>query len=246
MTTPDVLLLILAIAFLVFSFALVDKEKKAKGKNDVNGGNKENTELSEEDIKELKEQINKLLTEEVSNAVIDADDKMSKISNEKIIAVNEFSTQILEKIEQNNNEVVFLFNMLTQKEEDIKATYSKMETIRRENKEFLEKLSALMANKNKAKEQVQQKDLPVNALKQTINTDKNEGKVETSNLQVNNEDDAILFINDTTTSTEVLESNRNEEILRLNKNKKTILEISKQLNMGQGEVKLVIDLYAKK
>jgi hypothetical protein len=245
MTTPDVLLLILAIAFLVFSFALVDKEKITQVKKDVNEGNQENTELSEQDIKDLKEQIKKLLIEEVSNAVIDADDKMSKISNEKIMAVNEFSTQILEKIEQNNNEVIFLFNMLTQKEEDIKVTFSKMETIRRENKEFLEKLTALMANKNKAKEQAQKKDLPVNELKQKLNTEKNEGKVETYNLKETN-DDAILFIDDTTTSSEVIESNRNDEILKLYKNKKTILQISKQLNMGQGEVKLVIDLYAKK
>ncbi len=37
--------------------------------------------------------------------------------------------------------------------------------------------------------------------------------------------------------------NKNEEILRLHKAGRSILDISKALNLGQGEVKLVIDLY---
>ena len=37
--------------------------------------------------------------------------------------------------------------------------------------------------------------------------------------------------------------NRNDEIIALHKSGKSIMEISKLLGMGQGEVKLIIDLY---
>lgn len=246
MTTPEILLLILAIGLLVFSFVLVDKEKMSQVNHGVYEGGKPKPELSKEDIKELKEQINKLVAEELSNAVIDADDKMSKISNEKIMAVNEFSNQLLVKIEQNNSEVVFLYNTLTQKEEDIKVVFAKMETIRRENKEFLEKLATLMASKSKAKEPTEKKNVQANALVQKMNTDQGEVKSEEDQPSINKEGDAFLFINEDKDNTDHSESNRKEEILKLYKDNKTILEISKQLNLGQGEVKLVIDLFAKK
>ncbi|MBO4506866.1 MAG: hypothetical protein J5728_10610, partial [Lachnospiraceae bacterium] len=37
--------------------------------------------------------------------------------------------------------------------------------------------------------------------------------------------------------------NRNDEIIALHKSGKSVMEISKLLGMGQGEVKLIIDLY---
>ncbi|MFW5632516.1 MAG: DUF6115 domain-containing protein [Acetivibrio ethanolgignens] len=44
-------------------------------------------------------------------------------------------------------------------------------------------------------------------------------------------------------SVERVEGNQNEQILRLYEAGKSILEISRELGLGQGEVKLVIDLF---
>ena len=243
MTMPEVLLLIFAIVLLGFSFVLVDKEKKSKDRVYKDGMDK--PELSEEEIRVLKDRFKTMLEDEVSNAVIDADDKMSKISNEKIMAVSDFSNQLLEKIEQNNNEVVFLYNMMTQKEEDIKTTFTKMESIRRENKEFLEKLTNLMANKNRTKEQTVKKDNAANELVNKMSSEKSEVKNQTSNNDTV-DDDGIMFLDEEPMSAETSDYNSNDEILKLYNEKKSVLEISKILSLGQGEVKLVIDLYAKK
>lgn len=40
-----------------------------------------------------------------------------------------------------------------------------------------------------------------------------------------------------------MEGNQNEKILKLSEEGKSVLEISKELGLGQGEVKLVIDLF---
>ena len=45
--------------------------------------------------------------------------------------------------------------------------------------------------------------------------------------------------------TDIGRQDKNREIIELYKKKKSVLEISKLLGMGQGEVKLVIDLYGK-
>ena len=44
-------------------------------------------------------------------------------------------------------------------------------------------------------------------------------------------------------SVETVEGNQNEQILKLYEAGKSILEISRELGLGQGEVKLVIDLF---
>jgi hypothetical protein len=40
-------------------------------------------------------------------------------------------------------------------------------------------------------------------------------------------------------------SEKTNEVIALYKKKKSVMEISKLLNMGQGEVKLIIELYCK-
>ena len=43
--------------------------------------------------------------------------------------------------------------------------------------------------------------------------------------------------------TEINNTNHNDEIIELYKKGRSILEISKMLSIGQGEVKFVIDMY---
>jgi hypothetical protein len=65
--------------------------------------------------------MNELLSEISEETVVRTDDALSKLSNEKIMAVNDFSEQILEKIKKNHEEVVFLYSMLNDKERELKA-----------------------------------------------------------------------------------------------------------------------------
>ncbi len=43
------------------------------------------------------------------------EERMNRLCNDKIMAVDEFSQQILEKIDANHQEVVFMYNMLSEK-----------------------------------------------------------------------------------------------------------------------------------
>lgn len=56
------------------------------------------------------------------------EDKMSQMSNEKILGINEYSDQVLEKIEKNHEEVVFLYDMMNEKQEEIKELIHNVDT----------------------------------------------------------------------------------------------------------------------
>ena len=242
MSTTEILLLIVAIGLFILSFILVDqgaKKKEAEFK----------PELTVEEIDQLKVQMQALMEDAISNSVIEAVDKMSQISNEKIMAVNDFSIQLLEKIELNNKEVVFLYDMLCKKEEEIRVTFSKMDTIRRENKEFLEKLTSLMNNRQKAGQQALQRTNTQMQIKESIDkpSDKDLVHVVSSDVPMDASklsEDGIVFLDEAATKNK--EEKKRAEIIKLHKQKKSVRDISRKLGIGQGEVKLIIDLYSQK
>ncbi|HHT98131.1 MAG TPA: hypothetical protein GXZ90_09595, partial [Clostridiales bacterium] len=105
MTPLDISLIIIGIIIIYMSYKFFDKTPNLNQNIDHS--------LSKSD---LENKIKNIITEEIE----DAENKLKNISNEKIISVNDFSEQILEKIKYNHDEVVFLYNMLIEKEENIK------------------------------------------------------------------------------------------------------------------------------
>lgn len=233
MSTPQIILLIFAVVLILLSFLLVDRQRTGKSQPIDNM----NYELTEEEKKRIRLQVQTVIEQEMSNRLIDAEDKLNQLSNEKIMEFNEFSAGVLEKIEINNSEVVFLFQMLKEKEEELKATFSKMETVRRDVKDLLDKLSKLMAARNKTT------SVPTKTEEHLESTEEK--------LKALEEAEAMEFIHkekgeeNPDTDSSLLVAKHKEEIINLYKNQYSIRDISKQLGLGQGEVKLVLDLYAE-
>lgn len=236
MGTPQIILLIVGLALIFLSFFLVERPIARKEQSSSLGDNL-NYELSEEEKKKIRRQVQTVIEQEMSNRIIDAEDKLNQLSNEKIMAVNEFSTGVLEKIEVNNSEVVFLFQMLNEKQEELKSTFSKIETVRRDVKDLHDKLLKLIDESNKI----------------TTVTTKSEEHLESTEekLKALEEAEATDFVhiekgakNSEKTDTCLVVAKHKDDIINLYKKQYSIRDISKQLGLGQGEVKLVLDLYA--
>ncbi len=213
----EIILIVLGIIIILISCMLVgnsqDTGRQALRKEDLSLDKI----FSEEEMKYLKDQIKDLLLKSNEEMLNHTEDSLSKLSNEKIMAVSEFSDQILEKISRNHEEVVFLYNMLNDKEKDIKDTVKEIDRVQRKVKEIQ---NSVVKNEVQAppkpKPPVKPAATPSNA---SIETDTAENKT----------------------------ANNNKKILSLYSEGRSIVEISKLLDLGQGEVKLVIDLfYGKK
>ena len=74
----------------------------------------------QEELNTFKEQQIELFNSVSEDTIVKTDDYLSKLSNEKIMAVSEYSDQILEKIARNHEEVVFLYNILNHKEKSLR------------------------------------------------------------------------------------------------------------------------------
>lgn len=214
MTTTQIILLILGIAILIISFFVVDRNEELENEVSLDFPSKQ---MTEEEMLSIKHQIRQLAEEEIAIGIENTKETLSKLSNETIMAVHDYSEQVLAKIEHNNDEVVFLYSMLTNKEEEYKKLYSKMDTIQKDNsyQAYEQMTRDPMETLNETKELV---------------LNPNEGK-EQSSKELDKVEDEVR--------------GKTEAILKLHNQNYSVLDISKKLGIGQGEVQLVIGIYGK-
>lgn len=213
MTLIEILLILIGAGIIIISCFLIDKSPTQDVALSFEDRESMKRELSETEKAEIKQNIDAIITDSVQGTVLKTEDELSRISNEKIIAVSDFSNQIIEKISQNHEEVVFLYNMLNEKESEIKDSIKQLDGTK--------EIVSTKVNDNKGTTEVPQNKKPENP-----SNDLNQFQ------QVNN---PAFEIN----------NNNNDKILELYLQGKSIIDISKSLELGQGEVKLVIDLYKK-
>ena len=196
----EIVMLIIGVAVIIISSIIVNRKPKE-------GDNNDDSDVQEK-LALIREQYKESLTATSDELITNAEDYLSRLSNEKIMAVSEFSDQILDKINHNHEEVVFLYNMLNNKE--------------RELKEFAKELDN---SKDVTKESKSSKRVNVQA--QVI------------------DNDGISSVDKDLNQNQSFSIN-NKEILKLYSEGLSIMDISRQLGIGQGEVKLIIDLYKDK
>lgn len=223
--------IIIGIIIIAISCILVDKSQKTTNQPSGKAFSVEGS-ITEEDKKQLREKMNEMFSEISEEVIVHTDDTLSNLSNEKIIAVNEFSEQILEKIRRNHEEVVFLYNMLNDKEKELKAAVKEIDNSKKKVQDIMESRSNT--------------DKP-----QTSKEMKSQVKTKQSDLTARKDKQMMAFDSMTisaenTSSINSENTNYNSQILALHSQGKSIMEISKLLDLGQGEVKLVIDLYKGK
>lgn len=142
MNALEVCLVLLGVGAYAASFVIPEKNKKKE----------ETPELDEERIKALIQEhmpvMNHQVDEEevykIERELYKIERELEKLSNEKIMAVNEYSDSVLEDIKKNHTEVMFLYSMLTDKEQEIKDSLKVINQAKTESQSFFEKTVAVV------------------------------------------------------------------------------------------------------
>ena len=239
MSGLEIALLIFALALIIVSFFLVDK----KGGEPVQQGavavpnTKQLDVISKRAIQDMNTSANKVVEE--------TQDQLESISNDKIMAVNEYSDQVLAKIDANHKEVVFLYQMLQDKEKELKETLSRMENARIDGEKLV--LSASSEDRAPRKLDIGMEDFSFDddsAQEPEDKQDKADGNKLKSKDRAKQRVSYVAKDEKQEMMKNAPEKNeKTNEVIKLYKKNKSVMEICKLLNMGQGEVKLIIELY---
>lgn len=124
MTVFDVFMVMLGLVLIAVSFFFSEKAT-SKGEKELAVNTMKG--LDEEALLAIQNTVEENLTKISEATIVKTENSLNKVTNEKIMAISDYSEQILEKIDQNHSEVVFLYNMLNEKESSMKENYNKKE-----------------------------------------------------------------------------------------------------------------------
>lgn len=262
MTGLEIILLIVGVIIFVISFIFsakmddVDAERKA-----------ELTDIQKESIER---QIKDVFDDQVNEVKEKTEIELDRLSNVKMNEMNEYSETILSEINRNHSEVMFLYDMLNEKKKEVNNTVRDVMAVKKEINDTIKNSQIIKAETDDGVmtgEQVVQSEKPA-ATKKTRTTKAKNDKVSSqteekvdnvvadevkttkrkrkTTAKVEKADDIIV---DTSSKTNEVDNqsasvvNNNEKILKLHAEGKSVVEIAKELGLGIGEVKLVIDLF---
>ncbi len=234
-------IVILVIGVILVAVTYILSEKFELGGKSVDEELSSNTKRIAEEL--VRDEVDRELANVIDEKIEEAAIELDKIANEKILAVGNYSDDILKKIDNNHNEVMFLYNMLNEKEATLKDTIRDIEALKLSIKKMalVNDMSVAVAKK------VEQAAAKKRAEKAELNAKQEKKEKKEADLKQNTEKRIELENDNIRRNRELSEDagNRNEEILKMHKAGSTNMEIAKKLGIGIGEVRLVIDLFKK-
>lgn len=219
------------------------------------------------EMESIRGHVDDVVDEAVTYAMEKTERSLERLSNEKIMAVNEYSDTVLSEIHKNHEEAMFLYDMLNSKHANLKDTVSVINKTVKEAEEAvtgLQRLApeAMTGLQRLAPETVNSSPSPVPKASENSRETGQEkvkrtraaataatmaaepaasagsasaavrGKQETAPGRVS-------FLPETDSDGQ----NNNQKILELYHQGRSKVAIARELGLGVGEVKLVIDLF---
>lgn len=222
MTILTVFLLLIGLIFLIGSFFVAEKLSPSEVQKMA--------ELSDAEIKKILEKRLEAADSRITNSIDDAIDgsiakverSLDKETNEKIMAIHEYSDTVMDEMSKTRDEITFLYSMLNDR-------HSEMTEMAGDLKELIDEADS--AKKTKSALETYSLNLP----EETAAAEPEAEPVEPILS-------AAEFYGEKSEEAENTESNHNRRILELADEGKSAVEIAKELSLGVGEVQLVLEL----
>lgn len=270
----EIILVVVGIGLIIAGYLIPAKKDENEGYAQISRDEIES--MVSEEVEQAKGRIDDIVDETINYAIEKTERSMDRLSNEKMMAVSEYSDTVLDQINKNHEEVVFLYDMLNDKHENLKETVAEAARTVNDVKESIKEAQTTKDDvvKNaqeaaKASEpapepapvkepapsgESRKRNKPVPVIKnETIvspfigeepeedeesEDDYYEEDWENAEDPDDNDGPEISFNAHSPGS-----RNSNDRILELHKAGKSNMAIAKELGLGIGEVKLVIDLF---
>ena len=225
----EIVLLIAGVIVIILSFILPASAEKP-GEGTRNLAREEIKNMVSEEMNSIKGHVEDVVDEAIGYAVEKTERSLERLTNEKIMAVSEYSDTVMQEIHKNHEEAVFLYDMLNNKHANLKDTVSKADKAAREVAETTREAETMTNSLRKLMPDTALEE--AKEIKELLEEEAKPQKAERISTEESSPD-----------REEETARNSNDRILELYQRGKSQVAIAKELGLGVGEVKLVIDLY---
>lgn len=240
MNIMEIVLLVIGILVFVASF-LIPNGKGDTLAHDREMAREEIGDLVAGELERIRSQVDDTVEEAIKDSMDKTERSLEKLSNEKIMAVSEYSETVLGQINKSQQEILFLYDMLNAKHDNLKNTASEVEQRVKEAEIASREVEAVTREAEMALRETEAaaqmaRQVVAPAFQAMQDGEETVPPEQEAGEEIAEEPQQELQ------GTESY-SNKNHQILELHRQGHSDVAIARQLDLGVGEVKLVIDLF---
>lgn len=221
MTAVEIILIVAGLVMMVGSFFVTEKLSQKEITQISELSSAEMRRILEKNMVDAEKSVENLVDDVIDRSMEIADRALDKETNLKIQNISEFAQSVMEAIKKNHSEVMFLYGMLNDKQGELQSVTGTIEKLRRELAGLEVEAAEIVEKASEAiQEMYVQASQPVR-VEEEVRTEEPQELLQ--------EEDEL--------------PNNNQNILELYQQGLAVTDIARQLGLGVGEVRLVIDLY---
>lgn len=236
MTGVEWILLLIGSIFMIGSFFVTEKLSPSE-LNKI-------AELSEDELKKIierglgnaKNRIEEAIDDQLEASMDKVDRALEKETNDKIMAISDYSDTVLEGMNKTHNEIMFLYSMLNDKHAELTGMVSDIQRMAADIRNLEENFQMQEMVETPVVAQTQTPAMQVASVSVPVAQDNLEDQISVDEVAVQEE-----------SKQESVRPAQREgiqrEILALHNEGLTDVQIARNLGMGIGEVRLIIGLY---
>lgn len=239
MTAIEICLIVAGLILMVGSFFIAEKLSPNELDKIAELSQEEIAHIVDKEIEASHDKVQEQLETELEEILEKLDRESDKETNEKIMAISEYSDTVIESINKTHNEIMFLYSMLGDKHKEVIDFSNELqERVEKLQKMVTEELTA------EAMRKVQEEHTESKSLMESLTQTNEEMLEEVQAIHTEDESEEVVTTEEETAEEE--HKTANEKILELHQQGMAEVDIAKELDIGLGVVRLVVDFYNKK
>lgn len=233
MTGVAWILLLIGVVFMIGSFFVTEKLSPSELNQIAELSEEELKRIIDRGLKNAETRIEDAIDEQVDQSSEKVDRSLEKVTNDKIMAISEYSDTVIESMNKTHNEIMFLYSMLNDKHTELTGMAADLQRLAADVRSLEEKApltAPQAASERAAAVSAASAVTPVSV--ETADTTERETAAAPAEQK-----------EEMPETEETKQKGLHAEILKLKKLGMTEVQIAKKLGIGIGEVRLVNGLY---
>ncbi len=262
MTVLEIIMILVGVCFVFGSFMVVEKLSPREIDQLSRLSKDQMNRIVDSAFSDAKEKIQDEIDDQLDATSEEAGRRMDVRTNESLKSIGEYSQEVTEDMHKTHTEVMFLYSMLEDKEDELKKSVSNAMILTQKLNEYMSSLgmkpSGPAQKDNSSSTGVKtatQKPENITANEPVFKATEPSAPVLTQNStdthskdnaytpQENRRGASPYMHNSGDLKSKGSKRNSNDEILSRYRLGMTVVDIARELGLGKGEVQLVIDLY---
>ena len=233
MTGVAWILLLIGVVFMIGSFFVTEKLSPSELNQIAELSEEELKRIIDRGLKNAETRIEDAIDEQVDQSSEKVDRSLEKVTNDKIMAISEYSDTVIESMNKTHNEIMFLYSMLNDKHTELTGMAADLQRLAADVRRLEEKapLTAPQAAPERAAAVSAASAVTLVPVEKADTTGRETAAAPAEQKEEMPETE------------ETKQEGLHAEILKLKKLGMTEVQIAKKLGIGIGEVRLVNGLY---